>query len=1786
MSKKLAAAEGQLDGLRAAEEWEDVQKLVKQWKSLYVDSGVASAAHPTIAAVEAYRLTVQGESAINRRQYQDGRRYLVRALQQYPLYVDALVLLAELDIQLGLWQPESGARGKQPTQSSGKTGSMKLRLGLKRRDAQQFTDAPAFAAGTHDQAGWSLARGLGLPTLPALPGMSLGVDSSSATAALGFPDTDALELLYRAREAVTVGLEHVTPHRLYIRIRGLVLLAALHEQGFLKPGASSAVTTVNVRPPATQPPSTAASVLTADLAATGPWTHTGLCLAAALCSRDLMWQMLLRYTKEKFGVGGSASSSAVASATAQLPPSRPGGSPPGASVCAFQLGSAEVAVTCSLSSLSPSSCCSLTFLSAGDVTIAAGGPTAGGVPVQRLGQPVQPSPAAPQAKAAGAGAARLPDSFAAAFAAQTQRGAKAGRQSIVQQQQQDAAGRSVFTPSSSTVTTVRPLPIGAQLMQRLDQRSREAAASSLARIPPLLQRLGCLMDAYTAYCVCLAWTGPVYQYIGAHARSGLAVGASALLSQGSALAAAATPMRLPPLGSAGTMANYHLSIPPWSGCIDSKLRAHSTAMLVDAPVPASLTSTTANTPLPHAGRMGPLVQMAAGMTAQNDTTLRLQHRLTVLQPSDGINGAPQLGLADTALGSIFARRSVNDSRADDDDLLPDWPWLSWTSLLAASLRTSNICRLELTAAPRSGGTWSVLAYALCAQASLQSGCNSAATSADALASALQSRTAIVSAESAVTDDNDDYNNDDSAPNLWVERPLQVGGTTAGRYHHWISSGIVTPRSMALVSAMLSAIDEALSSAQKDVPTAVAAASSTTARGRGASGSGKLKRQKSKLGAASGVPAAPAEAPVAVGGSIGAQVPVSPPNATRAPYSPGRDVPGTIMQDSATAVSDTAGVTSIIDKSLPAVNVSAVTPASPSSEKPAAATVGDVDAGSSSASGSDTDTSVTDAENSAHPNRGAVSSSSLISAVSAPLQILEGVLLLSAARTMLTIGGNPGAACTLASRAVIACGREAAEGTGDEVVIARFAKCLAGAADDVLLADLLLQTEAAPAGGAADSGPTAALQLLTLPQVSNLLPQWHADQISAAYEILGVSLLASARAASGADSVGGCAGGPGSVASVCCGADPASCCGRTLTRAIAALKRALQLRCRQQSRMATMTQPIPAAGSNVVDAGDKAIGVEASSGREDADRDSDAPEPAHEAASVSESSALAADADREFVSGSGTGEDSGVDAEGGVGDRIPVDDGSSAAGSHSGVSAAAAGGRPMASSAQFEPGTAAADPLASSIPAAASPRDADDIDVLLQQLDQPEYWHAVYDLGLALLQSGDSSTSLLCATKALKLSAQHAGQIASLAVAAGAANRKPGSDRGGGQLPQLTPLLLQQHAPALLDPSLSLAWCLAANVTAASGRGVAAAAAVIHAGLQRHPNDLLLRLMEACAAERMVAVDDDAGQDAAGGVVISTTADLTSVLAAYQKTAAIADVMAWDFVASCSNSYSDAEGVPGAPIGANQPSYQATMTCGLPSALSQEAPPAPYVVKLAVACHLHVVRLASSLGAFAAAHASLSAADALVDALGASLRGAGDKISAGGVDDRTFDLVPSCARHAVGVDPILRADVIHAAGFLHEAAGSTIAAEAHYAAAIAIAPCHVASLVRLADIQCTTALAWAYGVDDPVAASAIARGPVSTSIVQAIDSNRGALGASWGGVQQDSLDTLDRAQSHIERALRVDHSCPEAWFVAARIQAAAGRHNDAAEASCKAIDLRDRRPLLSHGMLPWCVSAWS
>jgi tetratricopeptide (TPR) repeat protein len=378
------------------------------------------------------------------------------------------------------------------------------------------------------------------------------------------------------------------------------------------------------------------------------------------------------------------------------------------------------------------------------------------------------------------------------------------------------------------------------------------------------------------------------------------------------------------------------------------------------------------------------------------------------------------------------------------------------------------------------------------------------------------------------------------------------------------------------------------------------------------------------------------------------------------------------------------------------------------------------------------------------------------------------------------------------------------------------------------------------------------------------------------------------------------------------------------------------------------------------------------------------------------------------------------------------------------------------------------------------------------------------------------------------------------------------------------------------------------------------ASVIHAGLVAFPQSCLLRILEARCTELLNFSDDICDRDDAVPSELITTAEqisLQQLLDLYTQCAANADACAWAFVSSSAMSGS-VFALQAHPQAYRMDSAQFSVEVvprgdsGLSDVSSMAAPPVTGAVETAVYAHLQVVRIACQLGDVRAATAALLSADNLVNSLGANLRirfgevttsdtqtAPGDRVWSSDAGTPTAALTglpatPACfppdsaAPPALcRTDPRIRADLLFAAGCIHETAGNISEAEAQYATALSLYPEHVPSHGRLAELivcACSTA-------ENKL--------PRASTVTSLLDFTQDAA------VVLLMKAKLDSAVAHCEAALRCDPTSSIVWSALAKAKAALGEYRPSAAASLNAIKYGSRPLLAPVWLLPIVGIAW-
>jgi len=145
---------------------------------------------------------------------------------------------------------------------------------------------------------------------------------------------------------------------------------------------------------------------------------------------------------------------------------------------------------------------------------------------------------------------------------------------------------------------------------------------------------------------------------------------------------------------------------------------------------------------------------------------------------------------------------------------------------------------------------------------------------------------------------------------------------------------------------------------------------------------------------------------------------------------------------------------------------------------------------------------------------------------------------------------------------------------------------------------------------------------------------------------------------------------------------------------------------------------------------------------------------------------------------------------------------------------------------------------------------------------------------------------------------------------------------------------------------------------------------------------------------------------------------------------------------------------------------------------------------------------------------------------------------------------------VPTDPAIRAETLHAAGCVCEAAGDALAAQAQYAAAVAVAPSHVPSLLRLAELAL---------------AGCAAPPSMSVDVAVAATATRAEL--------------LDRAEALVDVATRAAPGHFHTLAVRAAVANLRGQPDSAVDAALGALRGRAVPSLLPAELLPLRVPLW-
>ena len=1775
MSKKLAAAEASLDTLRDAGRWEDVARALKILEKQ--TEGQTSSAHPTSAFALAYRLTINGEIAAHRGRFEDARKLFLRALAAAPEYVDALVSLALLHIEWGSWS----------------SAHENLAGALMRRRARRLPELSRLVQN------WRRGGGAG-PSVTAQRSNPTASEPSEAPAdaaptALGFADSDVVELLTRARAVSIDGVEHATPYRLLLRCRGLLLLCKLHEQQGL-------------RVPAGDPAHSSSSSAAAASAAAAPSAAVRALLGALACC-DEAWRVAAHYGRARFGIGRGVGPQAAppSSPPESLPfrvsssvsfAARPGGLPPLVTAAAF-LASPEVCAVVDQSSapqLASPAASSLPAYAPGNVWL--GGPSS--TPAMPLPGSLAPLrgragdfmllPAAltiggGAADAPSAGPAVPPSAMAAAAVAAAQRGGGGGP----------------------------------ELLGSIEPRCREVIAECICRMPALLHRLGDLGAARRAYTACLDWHGPVAQVSLPAARAALADGLLALLCEGAEAAggalrasdsASAWIDRLGPGGAVVARGTQPLvaSLPPWSWCTHSPPRSSVATAAIGSGgsllAPPSLVAEDA--------------WAAVGQGSLGDATalLAMLWRFAgaggALQPAPAAAGQQQRQPRLDAF--LCARRVVEAAQL----LTAAHPRLrsAWTALALGLGAQTLLCAGSVAMAPAGSipreGTqgpegWAPGAWLPAA----------AAVSADIVRARGH---AVATAFFAAVEEAVSLRHEAGR----VGAPLRRGEAARGSRLRETAAGSApaAPASATTLEAVPRASPSAAATSAAApfhfADTAAAAAAPSESAPTSASAPTVSGVEGASTAVAGPSTAAAREAPP---DEVDDEDAAEPASAAPASRPLGIHVPDSVLLLMAARVA-------LVCANSPGVAISyAVRASSASSRNPVRVTATLIPPSSLGPSGVGAASALVCFASRQEAKR--LQRAWQVDHAVACYEVLALGLLASARGSLASAWGAsfaglapqeslgsptpasggraPGVAARVVARAVASLRRAV------EILVASFRDGVASEASGLHASSA---TAADSSAAAREIGTPAALKQLGVSVT---------DVSQGAAAALESTAGGSTPVSPGGDGLTGSATGPDGI--------------RAAAAATAAAASAAD-------RRASVTSSSAGSSGGSGDSAESTGSSAAAADDADAlssDADDDAPDDRGSDA-VSLDSLAPRDEDEECASSAASGVAGGAEA---VAAAVAAAAAAAAAAARTAVGsagdAAQAGGGMMAAmrrSGQEPPRAATgaealAGEQACGAPASGSPEPPEDpwwatLEAVAPAFERgpcARHWPLLYHAAVGLLTLGNAPAALALARHAL---------AASLSLQA---------EFGGSS---------SAAADAASPSDLPWAAAVLAACQVPGGGGIGAAAALLAGALRAHPRSALLRLAEARIAELLLggehslvfegaAGDGEEAEDGEGGgeaggdnveggplgafrrslvarpsaaaaaaastsgsgggwpAMACSAASGEELLQLYEGTAALADADAWALVVACASaSGGDAYAAQvllrsggGAPP-ATAPAHVLApfMTAdagGLRDALPAPAPPAPAAVRLAVAAHCHVVRVACALGDPVAASRALAAADALVDATVLPLRavyrrqeaasaapqalpplphqragGTGGGVSGGGGGSTAS--WPGCSgdphhlssaqREGVPTDPAIRAETLHAAGCVCEAAGDALAAQAQYAAAVAVAPSHVPSLLRLAELSLA-------GCATPPSMSADAAAAAAAT----------------------RAELLDRAEALVDAATRAAPGHFHSLAVRAAVANLRGQPDSAVDAALGALRGRAMPALLPAELLPLRVPLW-
>lgn len=349
--------------------------------------------------------------------------------------------------------------------------------------------------------------------------------------------------------------------------------------------------------------------------------------------------------------------------------------------------------------------------------------------------------------------------------------------------------------------------------------------------------------------------------------------------------------------------------------------------------------------------------------------------------------------------------------------------------------------------------------------------------------------------------------------------------------------------------------------------------------------------------------------------------------------------------------------------------------------------------------------------------------------------------------------------------------------------------------------------------------------------------------------------------------------------------------------------------------------------------------------------------------------------------------------------------------------------------------------------------------------------------------------------------------------------------------------------------MDMPWALA-TLVAAHQQGPAEAAVVLLPALAKYPDSILLRLCEARIAECLCVAGEQGSSTTRIG--LRQAVDGITLLSMYQDVADKAEQMA-----------------AGVSRGPEPPALP--MQLGIPGGLAgrvvsvdggQGGSATSWHVRCAAAVYGHCARVAASEGLLEAAHAAVIACQAVLTREQWQGRGQGQGQGEQGVGED----VPLAHGHPAFIgqgtctSPAVQADILAITGMLHESVGAISSAQSQYMAALALVPDHVPVLLRLADTTLTQAWQGVRGEGEDLAEAA------RSAKIPPQDLS-------------DALALAQRSRVYVQRALRADPTCGEAWHMLSLLAGAVGEKEGELEAAEQAVASGRPAVLLPPMLLP-------